>query len=88
MATVAGKIAPEITATRAGATAIGEGNSKTANIANSTARNKKKAKGAGEPEYSWLFFSIFVLVSSILRHLPVLMFAVFTHKIIQFLAEN
>jgi hypothetical protein len=70
MATVAGKIAPEITATRAGATAIGEGNSNTANIANSTARNKKKAKGAGEPEYSWLFFSGFVLVSSIFCHLP------------------
>jgi hypothetical protein len=29
------------------------------------ARNRKKAKGAGEPEYSWLFFPGFALDSSI-----------------------
>jgi hypothetical protein len=67
MANVAGRIAPEIMATMAGRKANGEGNNSTAKAAKSIARNRKKAKGAGEPEYSWLFFSgCFGLDSSIL----------------------
>ncbi len=67
MATVVGRTAPEAMATIAGRKASGEGNSNTANAAKSMARNRKKAKGAGEPEYSCLFFSSgFTLVSSIL----------------------
>jgi hypothetical protein len=65
IANVAGRTAPEIMATIAGRKANGEGNNSTANAAKSMARNRKKAKGAGEPEYSWLFFPGFALDSSI-----------------------
>ena len=65
MANVAGRVAAETIATIAGRMASGEGNRNTANMANSTARNKKKAKGAGEPEYSSLFFAGLTFDSSI-----------------------